>query len=132
MPKFENKPKTETSTNLQLKFPRPYLDRFWNEGLQSEIPIDLPDFDKMGEKTIKRKRKEKIEYVRKSRRSPIFEGAETLFEGINLGLPKKPVVTRKPIGNTYNKPKKAETFDLGFGGKTNKKKINKKKNFWSI
>ncbi len=98
----------------QVKFPRPWLDRYWNEELQSEIPRDEFFMNKDGEKETPEKRKKKqkgIQYTRRTRISPIFEGAEMIFEGTPVN----------PVGDVLKTPKKT---------KLNKKKKNKTKQFW--
>ncbi len=114
---------------------RPYKDIAWNEALGTEIPVDFPAFGKDGEKIIKEKKK-KIKYERKERLSPIFGGAEKLFEGIQspIRTSTKALIKRTiPKGNKL----KEERFDLGFKieGVSNNKKQNKnkkQKEFWSV
>lgn len=91
----------------QVKYPRPMLDVFYNEGLDSEIPIDIVKFDKDSEKIVeKTKPKKHIRYTRKKRISPIFEGAEKLFETKELELGLEPKKSKK----TIIKSKKSEKF----------------------
>lgn len=127
-----------------LQYPRPYLDRYWNEELRSEIPIDVVSvLNKDGEMERTYKKKKPVYEVKyKKRASPIFGGAEKLFENapVNPLRPIKKTQVKQSKPSYTKAPRKVETFDLGFGNvknpmeKTNKiksKKTNKtKKQFW--
>jgi hypothetical protein len=101
---------TGTGQYLYPQNLRPWKDVNWSEELQSEIPIDVPSFviSKDSEKEEVRKKKvkpkEKVEY--KYRASPIFGGAEKLFED-------------NPLKSTPRKEKKEI-------------KIKSKKQFWEV
>jgi hypothetical protein len=129
-------------------YPRPYLDTYYyGEPIDQEIPVDMPYFDKMGEKVSETKKKAKKrlkeEYKYKPRTSPIFGGAEKVFAF-------NPVEARK-IKTTRPRKSRLELsgreFDLGLdnviisnpfpeervkSNKVNKvSKVNKnKKQFW--
>lgn len=105
----------------KAEFPRPYLDRFYYPPLDSEIPVDevfmKKEDGKETEKKYKRKHKEIVK--RKFRASPIFEGAEKLFEVTPvspLGTPRTSQVKRKVVKGKYKKIHKK----------------SKKKEFWDV
>ena len=126
-----------------IQFPRPYLDTYWNEELQTEIPVDpIVIMGKDGEKVMEKRKKPKQTehaYKYRFRASPIYSGAESLFATSPLKASVKPQDKAKPTKRIVSKP---ETFDLRLTKfvnpmeKTNKiihtkkhKNVNKKQ-FW--
>lgn len=137
-PKYEPKytpeykpPPIKYGSLYEMKYPRPYLDRYWSDLYQSEVPVDeVFAYKNSDEKESQRKklirRKEKVVY--KPRESPIFGGAEKLFEN----APISPLRPTRKTQVKQNKPsyRKIETFDLGFGNTGNplgERHISKKK-----
>lgn len=122
----------------QPKYPRPYLDQYWNEELKTEIPQDLVvlTMNKDGEKEIIKRKKKQIEqfkYEGKKRISPIFEtGSEKVYAIPDVSFfPKTTQERKKPVKHIKSKP----TFDFGGVGftenplgKTNKVNKVKKSN----
>jgi hypothetical protein len=111
-----------------LEVLRPVLDTFWSEELKSEIPQDWVNADERESKKKKPRRKLKITY--KPRASPIFEGAEKLFNMGNEGALNPLKTSQVKQTSTKGKNTKVENFDMGFG----KEKITKKnkKQFWNV
>lgn len=97
-PKYPSKYPIQYPTP-KYPYPSPYLDRYISDlyynPAQSEIPVDYPSFDeKETGKRQKGKQKPKRIVTYKPRASPIFEGAEKLFED-NPIKTKKPKITKK-------------------------------------
>jgi len=101
-------------------------------------PFKFPPLS-YGEEPKKKRRKSKITYTEKLRESPIFEGAEKLFEDNPLGKPKK-ASTKPQVKRTSVKPTSMPKFDVGLEGfakniigdrvKSKKKNISNKKPSW--